>query len=82
MKDNLVKRAHYKKENRFLLLSMASGNPSEQVKASILIKYWPFDREKHEEECAVSFNIPGMDSWCPLELQVWCELALRADGNA
>jgi len=61
--------------NKFFLVSMASSGSGEELWYSFLATYLPFDRAINIEKCAVSFGIPGMNSWCPPQLQDISQLA-------
>eukprot|EP00005_Dracoamoeba_jomungandri_P009552 CAMPEP_0174264720 /NCGR_PEP_ID=MMETSP0439-20130205/23612_1 /TAXON_ID=0 /ORGANISM="Stereomyxa ramosa, Strain Chinc5" /LENGTH=460 /DNA_ID=CAMNT_0015350749 /DNA_START=157 /DNA_END=1535 /DNA_ORIENTATION=+ len=62
-------RAERKKENKFLLMSMATSGPDEQIKDSALLHFQPFDHDAITKDCAKSFNIPNLTDWCPRNLQ-------------
>lgn len=62
--------ANDKAANRFFLMSMATSGPTEQIEHAALLTYMPLAFQKaNRRACAQSFNIPGMDDWCPMSLQ-------------
>uniref|UniRef100_A0A6B2L5C7 Phosphatidylinositol-specific phospholipase C X domain-containing protein n=1 Tax=Arcella intermedia TaxID=1963864 RepID=A0A6B2L5C7_9EUKA len=58
-----------KAANKFFLMSMASSGTQNQLLYSFLVTYIDIDRQDNILKCAQTFNIPGMDSWCPPHLQ-------------
>ncbi len=60
------KKMEDKKQQKFYLMSMATGVPSEQVVFSALLKWAPSTNNTDKEiaNCASAFNIPDMN-WCP-----------------
>jgi len=55
--------------NKFFLVSMASSGPGSELEYSFLATYLPFDRDANIKKCAAVFGIPGMNNWCPPDLQ-------------
>lgn len=61
-----------KAKQGFLLMSMATGVPAEQMVASAALRFGSGKHargtEKLTEVCADSFHIPGFKDWCPESL--------------
>ena len=68
-----AKLAETRKENRFLLMSMAARQPRVAVEDAAKITFLPDvfrSHEKYKKECAESAKIPNMTS-CPMALMDW-----------
>lgn len=59
-----VTRQKAKAEQRFLLMSLATGVPGAQMTLAAVIKYLPGHSHELSEKCAAAFNIPGF-AYCP-----------------
>lgn len=55
-----------KSQQGFLLMSMATGVPAQQVLSSAALRFGPGkEADEVQEKCAEAFHIPQFDDWCP-----------------
>ena len=57
-------RVEAKKDERFILMSLATGVPEAQMTYAALIKYVPGKNKEFEKKCTEAFHIPSLEH-CP-----------------
>jgi hypothetical protein len=69
LRSGAARLASDRGSDRFFLMSLAQSGSTCEVEAAAEVYFLPLGKDSNRAKCAACFNIPGMDSWCPMTLQ-------------